>query len=447
MLRLLKKLRRDERGNILIITAAAMPMLIGLAGLATDTIQWALWKRQLQRAADSAAIAGVYERNATPLGATTTVKQAVNRDLTLNQHAGSLLEEAELELDIADTPAPDRRINQVGVTLKLQKGLPFSSFFMPTAPIIRVRAVAASVPGAGEYCVIALDDRDVTGADIGGSTTVDLGDCCLIANSTHANEAFKNTGAGSTVKAGCIAAVGGVQYSKSPNWQVKNYFPYSEPAADPYANLPSPKPEDCTSSNTITMSSQQKDYPIDRSSTDDGQTICINGGFEVKGHLTLGAGTYIINTNGPNDDLTMNATDTSITCDGCTIILTNLTDPTKTGNFRLTGGTLDLKAPTALDAPYRGVALYQDRRAVDDGKRGTNHVNGNNTSGIQGVMYMPGRSLLYNGGGGVAQNKCMQLIAKRVDFTGNSGFKMGSLCGDAGLTGHSGGGWLVRLVS
>ena len=49
------KIWHDKRGNALIIAAAALPLLIGSAGLATDTIQWALWKRQLQRAADSAA--------------------------------------------------------------------------------------------------------------------------------------------------------------------------------------------------------------------------------------------------------------------------------------------------------------------------------------------------------------------------------------------------------
>ena len=62
MLSFLSKLRRDKRGNVLILMGAAMPLLVASAGLATDTIQWALWKRQLQRAADSAAIAGVYER-------------------------------------------------------------------------------------------------------------------------------------------------------------------------------------------------------------------------------------------------------------------------------------------------------------------------------------------------------------------------------------------------
>ena len=109
-----KKLRRNQRGNVLIITAAAMPLLVGAAGLATDTIQWVLWKRQLQRAADSAAIAGVYERNVTSMGETTGVVEAVKRDLALNQHAGTLIAEPEVSYpedqdDLALQPAHQRR--------------------------------------------------------------------------------------------------------------------------------------------------------------------------------------------------------------------------------------------------------------------------------------------------------------------------------------------------
>lgn len=443
MLRLLNKLRRDKRGNVLIITAAAAPLLIGSAGLATDTIQWALWKRQLQRAADSAAIAGVYERNATAMGATTNVRAAVERDLAKNQHAGVLRSAALISFP-ADARIPDRRINQVQVTLELQKSLPFSSFFMETPPVIRASATASGVPGAGEYCVIALETRDVTGVEIGGSTNVDLGECCLISNSSHANEAFKHTGNGSEVTAGCIAAVGGVESSASERWNIGGYFPYSEAAADPYANLPTPTEDDCDKTITIT----KDDLPMDRSTaaTDDaGQIVCINGGFEIQGDLTLGAATYVVNTKG--DDLRMTSTGSSLNCTGCTIVLTNFSDRTETGNFRLNGGTVNITAPTDPANPFQGVAMYQDRLAEDDGKKGANHINGNNTVGIQGVMYMPGRSLLYNGGGGLAQQRCMQLIARRVEFTGNSGFKMGSTCAAEGLRGHSGGGWLVRLVA
>ena len=84
MIGFFKKLWRDKRGNALVIAAAALPLVLGSAGLASDTIQWALWKRQLQRAADSAAIAGVY---ATCKARACT--DAVNRDLSLIRTSGS----------------------------------------------------------------------------------------------------------------------------------------------------------------------------------------------------------------------------------------------------------------------------------------------------------------------------------------------------------------------
>ena len=87
MIKFFKRLLRDRRGNALIIAGAALPLVIGSAGLASDTIQWALWKRQLQRAADSGAIAGVYAI-VQDEGARTNVSTAVDRDLTYNSHIG-----------------------------------------------------------------------------------------------------------------------------------------------------------------------------------------------------------------------------------------------------------------------------------------------------------------------------------------------------------------------
>ena len=38
-----KKLWRDKRGNALIIAAAAMPLVLGSAGLSRETKQWGMW--------------------------------------------------------------------------------------------------------------------------------------------------------------------------------------------------------------------------------------------------------------------------------------------------------------------------------------------------------------------------------------------------------------------
>ena len=83
MIKFFRKLWRDRRGNALVIAGAALPLVVGSAGLASDTIQWTLWKRELQRAADSAAIAGVYAKIQSA-----GVSDAVTHDLSYNSHVG-----------------------------------------------------------------------------------------------------------------------------------------------------------------------------------------------------------------------------------------------------------------------------------------------------------------------------------------------------------------------
>jgi hypothetical protein len=159
MRKLLRKLWNDDRGNALIVAGAALPLLVGSAGLATDTIHWTLWKRELQRAADSAAIAGVYERLASK--STNNVTGVVDHDLELNHHTGEIGGVAlamESDYPKVDFPADDGdKVNQVHVELAVRKVLPFSSLFMSEAPEIHAEATAASVPGSDEFCVVSLE--------------------------------------------------------------------------------------------------------------------------------------------------------------------------------------------------------------------------------------------------------------------------------------------------
>jgi len=419
MLRLLKKLRRNERGNVLIILAAAMPLLVGSAGLAVDTIQWALWKRQLQRAADSAALAGVYERVRAG-GDTAGVSTAVSNDLAINQKTGmALLEPAVIDTSISDTATMKY---QVKVTLKVQKPLTFSSIFMAQAPIIQTSATAAGVKEAGEPCVKSLDKRaSIVGIEIAGSTSVDMSKCRLFSNSANNINSATNTGQGSSVKALRIGAVGGIQ--QSAKWQVDGYDPYSAPIEDSYANLPMPSspdyPTKCT--KTITISDKQQDYPIDRSAQDSaGEIVCVNGGVKIAGNLKLGSATYVINS---TQDFTMNSSNSNVglSCTSCSILLTNFADPTKTGNFQLTGGAINVTAPTDDTNPYKGIAFYQDRRVTDTGGQKQNQINGNAGSVIAGAIYTPHASLSYSGASTLTSAAaCIKIIGYRVQFTGNS---------------------------
>ena len=143
----------------------------------------------------------------------------------------------------------------------------------------------------------------------------------------------------------------------------------------------------------------------------------------------------------------MNTNGASLNCVGCTIILTNFDDPANTGNIRLTGGTLNITAPTRR---YRTRASRSTRIVwrPTTARRAPITINGNSTSGVRGRhVHARPVAALQRRRRRADDGKCMQIVAKRVEFTGNSAFKMGSTCADAGLRGHTGGGHLVRLVA
>ncbi len=443
MLKAFRKLWNNDRGNVLIMLGATLPLLVGAAGLATDTIEWTLWKRQLQRAADSGAISGVYTRLKTDTE--DAVNGSVNTDLGVNNHVGIDLKSGYPVIErLADDG--DKK-KQVRVTLEITHALPFSSMFMTTAPSIRASATAASVPGADEYCVIALDPSvTVTGIEIAGSTDLDLGECSLIANSKNPNGAASNGassangGQGSTVKAKSLAAAGGVQYSSS--WDISDYDPNSPPVSDPFSKVPAPKSSDCTKS--ISGLDKNKAYPMDRTTGADadvaGDVVCITGGVTVQGALKLQEGvTYVLD----GGDLVMNSTGSSLNCTHCTIAMTNFATPANTGSIKLTGGTLDISAPTT--GTYAGIALYQDRLAKDSGQKTQNQVNGNSGTSVTGIVYIPNQSLLFNGGAGTTA-PCLMLVGKRVEFSGSSKMKLISKCPGMGFP-PAPSGQRVRLVA
>ena len=435
MLKAFKKLWNDKRGNVLIIGGAALPMLVGAAGLATDTIQWSLWKRQLQRAADSAAIAGVYDRAQN--GNTNGTVTVVNHDLVLNHHTGidllSGFPQVAFPADAGDLT------DQVRVTLAVRKSLSFSSMFMTQAPMIRATATAASTPGTDDYCVVSLENTTKSGILASGSATVIM-DCGMITNSVSANAAAAQ--GSSSVVATVIAAAGGIQQSN--NWTVGKYDPYVPAEADPYATL-TPDATDSanncsTNLGTITGSNGAG------TTYNPGCYSAINVGSNKTAKLN--PGTYFINGGSANIQGNLLEVDPG----GVTIILSNTSAAANAtiGSFDMNAqANLNISAPTT--GKWSGMAIYQYRRAVDNSPTGNlsssspNKINGGSAGQVQGVLYFPKQQMTYNGGGNTTAT-CTQFVIKRIVFTGNNGTNLSSACDDAGYDPIVGG-RKVRLVA
>lgn len=389
----LSRFIRNQSGNALILTTLSLPVMIGAGGLATDSIQWTLWKRQIQRQADSAALAGAYAK-AQGGNVTTSANTEINRHSFVTLSGSPTIENAPT------TGAYAGNTNAVRVVLSTSQTLPFSSLFLSSPPVIRAEATAAAVT-SGNYCVISLESTSSAGITMQGNASVNLG-CGIATNSKAANAVV--AGGSSSISATPVAAVGGLQ-SSSNYASGTTLQPYSITQPDPFAALPTPTvPSPCNAKLNVS--------PTETMSVTNSGTACYRG-MDLKGTVHFAPGIYYI------DGSSFSAgSQAVITGTGVTFILTSNTaasNPSSIATLDINGGAnIQLTATTA--GIYAGVLFYQDRRAQDSG---TNTINGNASSMLQGAIYMPSQAASFSGDSGMT-TQCVQIVTRRVTFIGNN---------------------------
>lgn len=420
MIGFLRKLWRDRRGNALVIAGAALPLMVGSAGIASDTIQWVLWQRQLQRVADSAAMAGVYAIVAgKDVGTCSNITSPTYSDpVAYDIHKNSdITSDSNVTCTVTNPPAAGSYSadeDAVKVSLSMHRKLSFSSMFMLTEPTISASATATIVP-SGHYCVVSLENTSTTGITATGNATVDLG-CGMITNSTSLTAAVA-TGS-SDVTASPIAAVGGI--NASDNWGSGTVLqPFTLAQDDPFADVDPPTPTGCQKfSQWDTGNNNKPGGTVDLTSKlTAGGTYCIkesSGTLTIQGNVTLPSGVYVLDST----SLKMTDNNASLTCHDCVFIMTTSgTDMSKIGTVSLQGGKLDLSNWTG--DTYTGLMFYQDRRAQTcTSSQCQNLINGNSSSTLQGAAYFPSQQLTFNGTAGMTTD-CLQLVARNVSYSGN----------------------------
>jgi hypothetical protein len=147
------------------------------------------------------------------------------------------------------------------------------------------------------------------------------------------------------------------------------------------------------------------------------------GNLSLNGNVTFPAGSIIVLDGG---SLSIGS-QASVSCSGCTFILTSrtaATNPGSIGNVNINGGaTVNLTAPgtnaTGVATNFEGIIMYQDRRAQYSGNaNNTDLINGNSNSVYQGAFYFPNQQVTFNGTAGM-QTNCMQLVVRDVTYSGN----------------------------
>lgn len=397
MIAFIKRLWRDRRGNALIIAGAALPLLVGSAGLAVDTIQWTMWKRQLQRAADSAAFAGVYAK--VENNDNMSAAQAVDGDLAKHNSTGIQLVSGYPQVSY---PTSAGYTKAVQVTIAVRKSLSFSSLFLSAAPTITATGAAALFDD-GSYCVVALAETG-SALIIGGSSDVNMG-CGAISNSTDPTSAVGVNGNAHNFVADPVAAVGGMPSSING---VTDLQPYNIAMDDPYAGLSTSVPAgmSCTNFNSHIVNNGGNP----NSGNDNGVIDLTPGCFSTftPGNNTynLQPGVYYLN----NTNLNLSG-QTQLTGDGVTIILTG----TNPGSVTMNGNSsMSLSAPE--DGPYANMVLIQAPGATTGNN---NTINGNNNTMLDGAIYFPRGDITFTGSS-AASTQCAMVVGYTVEFTGST---------------------------
>ena len=390
----LRALLADCRGNVLVLSALAMPLMIGAAGLAMDTIQLTLIQRQLQRQADSAALAGALAK-AQGAAVSSAATSSITRDSMFVLSKTPVIENAPTAGAYAGNTGAVR------VVIESTQTQVFADMFRSQPATLRVEATAASMTN-GNYCVVSLEKTAAVGITMQGNAGVDMG--CGLATNSKGSPAV-TTGGSSTVKVSHVAAVGGLK--SSVNYSAGTVLlPYAVPQKDPYAALPAPTvPAGCNAQLNVQPNS------VVNVSNPSG-TACYRG-MNIKGTVTFAPGVYVIDGGSVTfgSQAVVNGT-------GVSFVLTSATAASNAGSV----ATLDMNGGAKVNlsatssGTYAGVLFYQDRRAAAGT---TNSVNGNALSNFQGGFYFASQDLSFSGDSGMTTD-CVQLVSRRVTFIGNT---------------------------
>jgi hypothetical protein len=388
-----RSLLGDERGNVLILAALGLPLVMGCAGLAVDTTQWVLAKREIQAAADAAATAGVYG-----------LIKGADPDVAADQ---SFAMSGELDrlraVTVERSPdgyGDDPFAVRVRITVPLQ--LTFSSMFLRSRPTITAEAIATVVEN-GEYCAFAVGSDYGTGVEVKPNSSLDLE--CGIATNAASDKAFV-ADASSSLEGGAIVAFGSIELAgaikssrvRGNALRQKDPFADTEPPLVPNTGCPNVtvNPDAASRGGRVVL-----------------QPGCY-GNMTLNGPVSMEAGEYILNRGslsvGPVGE---------VTCKSCTFFLTSqdaATDPGSIGKLRIDPHSkVKLSAPR--DGPNAGILIYQDRRAAADQDGLENIVGGSSSSELEGLIYFPSETLRIDAELG-PKLECVRFIGRRLIIEG-----------------------------
>jgi hypothetical protein len=411
---------KNERGNVFLLLAFGLPVLIGAFGLGAEVAYWRVLQRGMQDAADSAALAAAANNGASYAGEAKSVTSqygfadGVNQVSVLPSHPGT---------------APGCISNCYQVTISQKVPLSLSQVIgyngdttVNGQKAVTIAATAvATTSGAGntQYCILALaTSGNAQALTTNGAPFANLFGCNTMSNTN------------ATCNGHDLNATYGDAYKTSNNCGItpRSGQPY---VTDPYAYLaPNIPPDNCNGSYPQEPA-KKKDPALPASNQLSGtytfsntQVMC--GDQKLVGNTTINNTTLVIE----NGQLDTNGF--TLTGDNLTVIFSG-----SNGSYLHVptgGGTLDITPPGPNSGPWSGMAVYQDpalTTGVDVSAAGNSP-----TWNISGAIYLPHSSVTFSGAVNKSRNgyRCFTMVVDNITVNGTADiFANDNQCNQAGL--------------
>lgn len=409
----LRRFTKQEHGAIAVMFALMLPVIVGLIGLGVEVGLWYSVKRNLQGAADAAAIAAAYEISDGSSSA--TIASTAESDASRNGYNTSI---GTITVNIPPTSGSyTTNTNAVEVILTETRTMLFGNVISDSADVtISSRAVALS-GGDGDACVLALNTSVAKALEFSGNSAINTAGC-IIASNSSASDSIKISGS-ANVTADSLQTVGDYTTQGSATLNVTSApATNASSVTDPYADLSVPSYSGCD--ETEFKNTPGSTDTISPSSTTTPYVFC--DGLDVKGTLNLDPGIYVVDGGTFNVNATATITGTNVT-----IILTS-SSGSDHAKYTMNGSaTINLSAPSSGD--YSGILMYRDRTATDE----DNTLNGNASAIFNGALYFPSSTLKFEGNSSSGGGSCTQLIADTIQITGGTSITSAG-CESAGAT-------------
>ncbi len=396
-----------RRGAVAIHIGIVMTVLSGMAGLGTE-IPLVIYKhRQLQNAADAAALGGAVAILRGYPASPATEAEAIAGALGFTSGT------AGVTVTVNTPPASGlytNTANAVEVIAGQPQTLKLGGLFISSPLNVSARAVA--VPAAsGSFCLLATDTGSATAATVSHGVDVSLNGCGLAVNATGA-AALSVTGA-STLTASTVSVGGQVNVSGGGILDVTNGVKVNQPATpDPYASVSMPASSGCDYTG-LTLGTGIHQMSPGRYCNG----VSIGNGAIV----SMTAGIYYIKSG------TFNVGGGSkLTGSGVTIVLTQNTSGYATVSMG-NGAAVTLSAPAS--GSTSGILFFSDRNAPNSG---VNSFGGGASVLLTGALYFPTQQVTISNGAGAAA--CTQLIAWHIQFSGGAAAAFNNNCANTGVS-------------